>query len=1273
MASAAAYDPVVDDPAWWTDPATGIYEGGAAPTSGYDHQSPVTIGQLKYVAAQAQAVLDQELAPIGGAGADIDTLLSSFSTGEPENYAPVNVGQLKAVSANFFDRFEAIGFDPADAGWPTSLVLMDTSPGVTDNSPNYPWLDDQTPENYSPANIGQLKHLFSWDITTFAAGDLSQIDTDGDGLPDWWELQIIDADPNDGITGFADVLPGDDFDEDRISNIVEYLQSLNPTSAASNDGDTIPDDWELFYLQTLDYTENDTIADGGLTLAEAFEAGTDPNVTDTDGDGISDRYEKDNQLDLKDAGDRYKDMDADGLNNWMEFFSGTSADLIDSDNDGENDGEDGWAMDNNLQYPRVSESYVLIDLSDELQYPATGGGSLSIDNHGGVLCSTTSEALYHWDGPPSVSAVYYLDGTPYEPPYFNKDIGTAWNVQPEDLFSFHRLGVSLSKEGLIYFDFESWADRYRDPQEFVSGLEQAINIAAGQSTPFQFYDFSWLASYESYMTLLRGRMVGDSTVVTLSNSSGCPGTNESIHRSGDPSEHYIEYIVNVDGEVHLEKEVPIAEAGGYLGGCGGSLYFDFRISGGLNGTRILKHHQYIEPNESIQFQDIGAVAFNEAGLAGELPAILSVGAVDVFARGTEYSLDGAANWHPLKVAVEGELSDAAFRTASDDLVMLGSATELYINQRKVSVEELVRNAEGYSNFRLRDINAHGQIVASATYTDPNTQQAEERAVMLLKMDLEWQTLDGKTADEDSEDQLEKFIVPDDYAEYTSQDLSWLEGQRYFPDSESQDTEAFRNKVNVKVSVPGYKNGEVKLRAFDVDDPTPIADVDDNDTSGPAGDDNQDTVEVSGVEIDLGIFSGEVSTGTKVSENSAEKSITVTLDDNGEAVVEFVLGVQPGNNYRIAAELQIDGQTSEIGNLQVATQGGTYVSGDNEPVAGLSMGTVSDMLTVWRKLHIEIDSMESGPPASGDESNTVSGTITAYAPDTPTTGRSTLTLDRRLPDEEDRFKAGNITLSGAGVFEVKSNSDNLINDDTVEITGTPGNSVIGQAFTIVDDDDFYLAEVGLSDPLPQDGSNATYINAIRPKYAPAYIEVEDANALGFNPNKRIAFKLNEKTIGIGNVSHFDNAKDLNDTQFFWAHTLVFGYQAQAEINLLGDGGDGDPNGEPPMLGGTPKTGISKNQSEGYSVIFMEAVRDQEISSPIPENILNNQQSMDGYNDRFVGTLLGTVAHEIAHSPGEQSAGSDHAEEGLMREGGARIDVDFSGASIKRFRKALGWSE
>jgi hypothetical protein len=55
-------------------------------------------------------------------------------------------------------------------------------------------------------------------------------DTDTDGLSDDWEQQIIDADPNDGITTINDVNPNDDFDGDGLTNDEEFWNRTDPTA-----------------------------------------------------------------------------------------------------------------------------------------------------------------------------------------------------------------------------------------------------------------------------------------------------------------------------------------------------------------------------------------------------------------------------------------------------------------------------------------------------------------------------------------------------------------------------------------------------------------------------------------------------------------------------------------------------------------------------------------------------------------------------------------------------------------------------------------------------------------------------------------------------------------------------------------------------------------------------------------------------------------------------------------------------------------------------------
>lgn len=49
------------------------------------------------------------------------------------------------------------------------------------------------------------------------------VDSDHDGLPDAWEWDLINQDPNDGLRTLADIRPGDDLDGDGLTNLQEYL------------------------------------------------------------------------------------------------------------------------------------------------------------------------------------------------------------------------------------------------------------------------------------------------------------------------------------------------------------------------------------------------------------------------------------------------------------------------------------------------------------------------------------------------------------------------------------------------------------------------------------------------------------------------------------------------------------------------------------------------------------------------------------------------------------------------------------------------------------------------------------------------------------------------------------------------------------------------------------------------------------------------------------------------------------------------------------------
>ncbi len=70
--------------------------------------------------------------------------------------------------------------------------------------------------------------------TTNVTIQLDDPDTDGDGLPDWWEQRIVNASTNVAITAISQVLPGDDFDGDGVSNIDEYRNNTDPLNSSSH-------------------------------------------------------------------------------------------------------------------------------------------------------------------------------------------------------------------------------------------------------------------------------------------------------------------------------------------------------------------------------------------------------------------------------------------------------------------------------------------------------------------------------------------------------------------------------------------------------------------------------------------------------------------------------------------------------------------------------------------------------------------------------------------------------------------------------------------------------------------------------------------------------------------------------------------------------------------------------------------------------------------------------------------------------------------------------
>jgi len=171
------------------------------------------VGQLKHVATQAKTYLNQRLAQGRGAGEAIEIACASFQNSE--NYAPVSVGQLKYVASLFYDRFEAIHYNWYWQEGPSGTSQL----GVAFSK--YPWDLDEMGDNHAPANIGQLKYLFSFDLRDVSPTDFLKINNDGDNIPDWLEWDLINTDPDDLVRSTADITNDGDYDKDGRSNAAE--------------------------------------------------------------------------------------------------------------------------------------------------------------------------------------------------------------------------------------------------------------------------------------------------------------------------------------------------------------------------------------------------------------------------------------------------------------------------------------------------------------------------------------------------------------------------------------------------------------------------------------------------------------------------------------------------------------------------------------------------------------------------------------------------------------------------------------------------------------------------------------------------------------------------------------------------------------------------------------------------------------------------------------------------------------------------------------------
>jgi hypothetical protein len=323
---------------------------------------------------------------------------------------------------------------------------------------------------------------------------------------------------------------------------------------------------------------------------------------------------------------------------------------------------------------------------------------------------------------------------------------------------------------------------------------------------------------------------------------------------------------------------------------------------------------------------------------------------------------------------------------------------------------------------------------------------------------------------------------------------------------------------------------------------------------------------------------------------------------------------------------------------------------------------SPLLTVWRRLWVENDSMEAIPVDQyGYKRNDLSRDL--YPPVirnrsySTTTGNTSFVIDM-ITDQSSFSDLQN------GQIIVQSNSHTVIGTDadqgqnstgyySLTVSGDYSNVPVNSEFRLYDDDDFGLNRP----PLPR---NDLIDDTFKSLFRPAFIEVVDAaNFKGqdYNPSKTVEFHRNHPVMigpwGNQSPGVWDDAINLTDTKSLWVGNLIAGYQGEV-------GDDRDPSSENFIEGITPG-------SRNYSVVYVEVIRDK-----LDGVLRSPHANITTLNNELGKNLKLTGAHEIAHMPGGGNEASHHGEMGLM-EGYGNGEEYFMPQTVLRFRNTEKWQQ
>jgi hypothetical protein len=481
------------------------------------------------------------------------------------------------------------------------------------------------------------------------------------------------------------------------------------------------------------------------------------------------------------------------------------------------------------------------------------------------------------------------------------------------------------------------------------------------------------------------------------------------------------------------------------------------------------------------------------------------------------------------------------------------------------------------------------------------------------------------------------------------------GLRVFPGARGLGPARDVVKVKVVLNVAPPEEVDVYLRAFDVDDPSANTGPLDDPGTGWGQAETWSSDNRGGVNGQpFGQFVKSAVDKTSDEDNEHIKTLTFNEGEK-EKEAYFRVTKQPGDNFRIAASNDRD-LLLKLRNKD--DEDGVDITNKVTPASAGVYDRVSPVLTVWRKLHIEVDSMG---PVTGNE---VQGKITGLNPPSSATAKQ-VTVDNDLDDgspnldsaplaANGRFEGGTLTVAQATITVDGNGAYRIVQNNGLNITPLPfmakdndwfGNSTISgsvtritlsgdiwvlglsitaRSETPIDWPDFVKGTisigggpemeiveiyhhtvpraVGVSDlKIPYSLVDDDNLTGDVPSPDVSYLATAFAPAyvlpvydVGDN-NSNVPFVLNVNATD-KNVYDFD-ADSYEANPDFWTVYLLGAYQPNKAIYLSGGRilGDGDPNSEGRILGAVDS--INGVGAKIFKEVLMHDVS-QNISSKEP---------------------------------------------------------------------------